>query len=391
MKIWIKAALLASLLSTGIHFYLAQRSYSLQAGQAGESRLCRITEQVSCDPALLSSWSRVFGVSLSSWGFSFNLFLTLLLGFFLLGFLTLNDFWKNLSVSLAGVIGAASLVMMAVSLIMKLTCPLCWTTYLLSGVSVGALIPAFRKDLSFKAIGGLFKDRASYILAGLTAAVALFTHISFVVAFDLKSLTEESEAAFIDWQMTEPVPFSHPPLFRIGPKSSSMTVVEFADFLCPHCQTVSPSIHQFLKTHPNVSFHFYSYPLDKTCNPEIGAEPLGLSCRLTKALICGEDQKKGERVHDFIFEHQDQWIQSRGQEEKIANLMKTLVEDASLNSQSFSDCMKSSETETTLKQIVQTGNEVHIPGTPSFFINGKLWRGGENLSFGLQNLYNHLN
>ena len=382
---------MASLLSTGIHFYLAQRSYKLQAGQAGESRLCHITEQVNCDPALLSSWSRVFGVSLSSWGFSFNLFLTFLLGFFLLGFLSLNDFWKNLSFCLAGAIGLASLVMMAVSLIMKLVCPLCWATYLLSGVSLGALIPAFRKDLSLTTIKSLFRNHASYILGGLIAAVALFTHISFVVAFDLKNLTEDNEAAFIDWQMAESISFSHPPLFRVGPESSQMTLVEFADFLCPHCKTVSPLVHQFLKIHPTVSFHFYSYPLDKTCNPEIKPGPLGLSCRLTKALICGEKQRKGEVVHNLIFKRQEQWIDSRGQEKKIADLMKTLVEEASLDSQSFSDCMKNPETENTLKRIVQTGNEVRIPGTPSFFINGKLWRGGDNLGFSLQNLYNHLN
>ena len=225
----------------------------------------------------------------------------------------------------------------------------------------------------------------------MIAAVALFTHISFVVAFDLKNLKADNEAAFIDWQMTEPVSFSHPPIFRVGPESSPMILVEFADFLCPHCQTVSPLIHQFLKIHPNISFHFYSYPLDKTCNPEIKSGPLGLSCRLTKALICGENQKKGEIVHNLIFKRQEQWIESRGQEKKISDLMKAIVKEASLASQNFSDCMKSSETETLLKQIVQTGNEASIPGTPSFFINGKLWRGGGNLSFGLQTLYNHLN
>lgn len=391
MKTWLKVALVASLLSAGIHLYLTKRSYELQSGQAKESRVCQITEQVNCDPALLSSWSRVFGVSISSWGFAFNLFLTLLMVFFLLGFLSLNDFWKNLSFFLASIIGMASLVMIGVSFVMKLACPLCGATYLLSGFSVGALIPAFWKNLSFKVIGSLFKDRASYILAGLIASTALFTHISFVVAFDIKSLTEENEAAFIDWQTAKPISFSHPPVFRMGPESSQMIVVEFADFLCPYCKIVSPSVHQFLKTHPDVSFHFYSYPLDETCNPEMKSEPLGLSCRLTKALICGENQKKGEIVHNLIFERQEEWIESRGQENKIADLMKNVVSQASLDPQNFSDCMKSPETENILKQIVKTGNESRIPGTPSFFINGKLWRDWDNLGFGLQTLYNHLN
>lgn len=391
MKIGIKVALLASLLSTGIHLYLAKRSYELQSGQAKESQICHISERINCDPALLSSWSRVFGVSLSSWGFAFNLALTLLLGLFLLKLLSLNDFWKNLSFSLAGAIGAASLVMMVVSFIMKLTCPLCWATYLLSGLSIGALVPVFWKSLSFNIIGRMFKDRASYILAGLIAGAALFTHISFVVTFDIKSLEEENEAAFIDWQIAEPISFRYPPAFRMGPESSRMIIVEFADFLCPHCKSVSPSVHQFLKTHPNVSFHFYSYPLDGSCNPEIKSEPLGLSCRLTKALICGENQGKGEDVYHLVFQKQEQWIESRGQEQKIADLMAELIKGTSLNPQDFSDCMKSPETENLLKQMVQTGNEALIPGTPSFFINGKLWRGRGHLGFGLQALYNYLN
>ncbi|MCY4513477.1 MAG: thioredoxin domain-containing protein [Bdellovibrionales bacterium] len=391
MKIGIKIALLASLLSTGIHLYLAKRSYELQSGQAKESQLCHISEQINCDPALLSSWSRVFGVSLSSWGFAFNLALTLLLGLFLLRLLGLNDFWKNLSFSLAGAIGVASLLMIAVSLIMGLTCPLCWATYLLSGFSIGALVPVFWKNLSFHTFGRLFKDRISYILAGLITGAALFTHISFVVAFDIKSLEEENEAAFIDWQIAEPISFEHPPVFRMGPESSQMIVVEFADFLCPHCKSVSPSVHQFLETHPKVSFHFYSYPLDDSCNPEIKSEPLGLSCRLTKALICGEKQKKGVDVYYLIFDKQEQWIESRGQEQKIADLMADLIQGASLNSQDFSDCMKSPETENTLNQTVQTGNKALIPGTPSFFINGKLWRGRGHLGFGLQALYDYLN
>ena len=391
MKTWIKVALLAALLSTGIHFYLAQRSYELQAGQAEESRICRISEQVSCDPALLSPWSRVFGVSISNWGFAFNLFLTLVLGLLLLGFLKLNDFWKNTSFCLAGVIGVASLVMMSVALTLKFACPLCWTTYLLSGLALGALIPAFRKNLSLKIILSLFREKASYILVGFIAGTALFTHISFVIAFDIKDLAEENEAAFIDWQMAQSISFSHPPLFRIGPGSSRMTIVEFADFLCPHCKIVSSSIHRFLKIHQDVSFHFYSYPLDKTCNPEIKPGALGLSCRLTKALICGESQKKGEIVHDLIFERQREWIESRGQEEKIADLMNEVIREAYLNPQDFAACLKSQETENILKETVKTGNEARIPGTPSFFINGRLWRGWGNLGFGLQTLYNHLN
>ena len=118
---------------------------------------------------------------------------------------------------------------------------------------------------------------------------------------------------------------------------------------------------------------------------------MGLSCRLTKALICGENQEKGETIHDLIFERQRQWIKSRGQEDKIADLMDEVVREAHLDLQDFTDCMKNQKTEDLLREAVKTGNEIPISVTPSFFINGKFWRGWGDLGFGLQTLYNHLN
>ena len=390
MKKWIITACLASLLSAGIHFYLARRAYQLQAGKAEESRICRISEQISCDPALLSPYSRIFGVSVSSWGFACNLFLTLFLGLFLTGFLGINSFRQNFCFSLSAVILTASVIMGIFSLVENLVCPLCGLTYLLSALTSGALFPAFRKSLSLKAAGDLFREKASYALTGLIAAAALFTHIGFVMSFDIKSLSKETSSAFIDWQSAPPVSFQTSPLFQMGPPDSRMILVEFADFLCPHCQTVSPVIHRFLKTHRDVSFHFYSYPLDPSCNPEIKPGKSGLSCHLTKTLICGESQQKGKLVHNLIFERQERFISAVGQEEKTDELINEIVQKAQLNPQDFTACMKSRETEEALKQTVTEGNKAQIPGTPSFFINGKLWRGRGNLSFSLQTLYDHL-
>ena len=390
MKKWIVTASLASLLSAGIHFYLARRAYQLQAGKAEESQICRISEQISCDPALLSSYSRIFGVSVSSWGFACNLFLTLFLGLFLTGFLGINSFRQNFCFSLSAVILTASVIMGIFSLIESLICPLCGITYLLSALTSGALIPAFRKSLSFKALRDLFREKASYALTGLIAGTALFTHIGFIVSFDIKSLKRETSSAFIDWQSAPPVSFQTPPLFQLGQPDSRMTIVEFADFLCPHCQTVSPVIHRFLKTRGDTAFHFYSYPLDPSCNPEIKPGRLGLSCRLTKALICGERRQKGSLVHDLIFERQARFISSAGQKDKTEKLINEIVEKARINPEDFAACMKSRETEEALKQTVAEGNKIQIPGTPSFFINGKLWRGRGNLGFGLQTLYDYL-
>ena len=371
--------------------YLTARSYKLQTGQAEKSRICSVTQEINCDPALLSPYSRIFGMSLSAWGFAFNFFLALILFLPLLGFMAGGASWKNTAFGLALIIVSASLVMMLISLVKGLICPLCWLTYVLSGLSFATLIPPVKGEISLVSLGKSLLTKPAGILAALIAGTAFFTHISFVTVFGIKDLKAKNAVAMTDWQAAKPLSFKHPPLLKWGAESSSMTVVEFADFLCPHCKTVSPRIQRFLKNHPDVAFHFYSYPLDKTCNPEMQAGAGGLSCELTKALICGKKWNKGELIHDLIFERQEKFIKNFRKKEKISRIMEDMIQTAGLSPPDFADCMKSEETTALLEQAVETGNTARIPGTPSFFINGKLWRNQGDLEFNLQTLYNHLN
>ena len=391
MKKLLVIALSLGFLSSFGHFYLAKRSYQLQAGEASASRICNIGENFNCDSVLLSPQAHLFGVSLSNFGLSFNLILSSLILFFL--FFALSSYWKNILFYLSGVIALSSVVMAVISLINHLFCPICWTLYFLSFLILVSLFFAFKKELS-KPLDFLLqnvREKKSYALAGVLFFTSLFLHASFMTNFNLKSLQEELSSSFYDWQYEKVKNLNSDFLLHKGNKTSKIVITEFADFLCPACKRVQPALKQFL-THfnNNIYFQFYAYPLDGTCNSSIQFNRSGLSCRLSQALICANKQNKGWPVHDFIFEKQEDFLESQGNKKKEQALLKKMLTQTNINTQKFTNCMKDPKVLNQVKQSAKAGNKAQIQGTPTFFINGKKVRYYSPKLLILKRIYDHL-
>ena len=395
MKKWIVLAFIATLISSGLHFYLTKRTYQLIAGTAQTSTICNINEKVNCDIALLSPYAKIFNVSLSSFGFGFNISLSLILLFFLFGFFK-TPYWKSASVYLSGFVAFCSLIMVAVSFFKNLYCPICWTTYFLSFLALGSLFWVFRREVferSFvKFILDSIREKNGIYLGSFVFIISFFLHMVFVTSYGIKDNKKQFEALLLDWKHEEVLSFSKPPLLKLGPTQAKITIVEFADFLCPSCKRVQPSIKDFLKIHPDIAFHFYTFPLDKTCNDEIDFKGTGVTCTLSRAAICGEQQGQGWAVHDFLFREQESFRNNQANKSKITELIKNMLQVVDLDSQKFFSCMESSETKRMVQEMAELGAKAHIPGTPTFFINGKLLTGFSNhlLAF-LNYIYDHIN
>lgn len=390
MKKWVIFAFIASLVSAGLHFYLLERSYKLSVGQAEQQSLCNINETWSCDEAILSPYGKIFNIPLSDFGFGFNISLALLiLAFFLVG---LTSYWRVFSVYLSGFIVLASLVMVVISFVESLYCPFCWASYLFSFVGFLSLLWAFKKEVlevSFvKYIMQSFKNKQAFLFGGGILVISLFVHMMFVLQYDIKGQTKIFKAVLVDWQNSPRVSFSQPPLLKMGSDSSQDVLVEFADFMCPHCKRVKDSVQQFLKTHPHVSFHFYLFPLDKTCNPALPHKRSGVSCELGKAVLCGKKQGQGWPVHDFIFDHQQDFIQNQNNPKFVRTLFEKMAQNKGLDVEAFLTCVQASSSQDLLKKQAQMGIDANIPGTPSFFLNGKAIPSFQNLTALLNFIYN---
>ena len=371
MKKLLILALALGLLSSFGHFYLAKRAYQLEAGKTTTSSICNIGENINCDSALLSPYAKIFGISLSNFGLGFNLVLSFLLLIFLI--FGANVYWKNTSVYLTGVIAFSSIGMAIISVTQHLFCPICWALYFLSFVMFAILFFCFKKEL-FKPLNFLkksIKQNNSYFLAGTILLISLFFHINFMTIFDIKDQKEILSALLKDWQYENPKEIEPVFLLQKGTPGSKIVIVEFADFLCPSCKKVQPALKTFLTHFPDVDFKFYVYPLDGSCNPSLNFNRSGLSCELSKTIICGEKQNKGWLLHDFIFQNQNQFLEVQGNKEKTKILFKKMLSEINIEPKNFEKCMRDPAVLKMVKKSATAGDKIHIQGTPSFFINGK--------------------
>ena len=389
MKKLLIISLFLGLLSSLGHFYLAKRAYQLDAGTASASRICNIGENFNCDSALLSSYAKLFGISISDFGLGFNLVLSgLLITFLLFG---ASAYWKNMSFYLAGGIALSSIVMVIISLVNHLFCPVCWALYLLSFLILWLLFLSFKNDLikPLSFISQSVKHRSFYISGGSILLISLFFHMNFMTSFDLKNQKEVLTALFQDWQYEKAIQIESPPLLQKGNGESNMLVVEFADFLCPACKRVQPALKRFLNHFPDVKFQFYVYPLDGVCNPSIDLTRSGLSCELSKAIVCANKKNKGWLLHDLIFKKQNYFLGIQGDEEKSKALLKKMLIQLNVDIRPFEICMKDIKVLEMVKQSALAGEQAGIQGTPSFFVNGKPIQYSSNLLI-FKTIYDHL-
>ena len=369
MKIAIRTACFFALLSCFGHFYLAKRAYQLSAGLAEKSTVCHINENINCDQALLSPYAKIFNISLSDFGFAFNLavFLLILFSFKF----NLNDYWKNLLFYLSALIALSSVGMAVLSLIHSLYCPVCWSLYLFSFIILAGLFFAFRSILRspLTFILQALKEKSSYLLALIIFLVTLFLHMSFVNAYDLKDKKEIISALIADWHYEPAIEIPPHHLIQKGADDSSMVIVEFADFLCPSCKRVQEPLKKILHNFPDIKFYFFAYPLDNSCNDSVSFRGSGLTCELSKAIVCAKD--KAWNFHDFFFENQQKFIEARADLKKFQMLLDKVINQTQIDKDQFELCMKEEASLEKVKLSSQAGIQAEINGTPSFFINGK--------------------
>jgi protein-disulfide isomerase len=159
-----------------------------------------------------------------------------------------------------------------------------------------------------------------------------------------------------------------------GSTEPVMTIVEFADFRCPHCKHAAPSLHNFTQSHPDVKLIFKPFPLDGTCNEAIKGGGDGISCGLASAVMCSEKiAQKGWLAHDYIFENQMDIIQAGSLDKNLDVVSKTI----GISVEDLKKCINDPTTGELIRSMANEGAAAQIQGTPTVFVNGKLLSGGQ--------------
>ena len=154
-------------------------------------------------------------------------------------------------------------------------------------------------------------------------------------------------------------PGANPPNY-LGAANAPVTVEEFADFQCPTCASVHPTVQEIRAAYGDrIRIVFRNFPLsipahDKAYDAAAAAEAAGM-------------QGKFWEMQNLLFSNQNSW--SRAAEYR--KVFQQYAGQIGLDVQKFSDDMIGIRAKSRVDADLQRGRSLSINSTPSFFINGK--------------------
>lgn len=138
-----------------------------------------------------------------------------------------------------------------------------------------------------------------------------------------------------------------------GNATAAVTVVEFADFQCPHCKEAAGIVKKLVESHgQKVRFVYRHMPIN----------PSGISRKVAEAADCAGQQGKFWEYHDLAFEQQKKLDDKSPL--KLATELK-------LDEVKFKTCLEDPKTAEALKTAEEEARFLGVTGTPNFFVDGK--------------------
>jgi protein-disulfide isomerase len=139
-----------------------------------------------------------------------------------------------------------------------------------------------------------------------------------------------------------------------GPADAPVTIVEFADFQCPYCGGLSPTLRKIQEDYKDrLRVVYLQFPLADV-HPD--AE------RAAEASLCAYEQHKFWELHDAMFSDQ----KNLGIEE-----LKRKASELSMDVAAFTACLNDGRYFPEIRADVNEGVKAGVEGTPAMFINGR--------------------
>lgn len=367
----VRILLVTLFLNVSLFSYLSFHHYSVKTGVASTS-ICSISAKLNCDAAAMSSYSEFFNIPIAVFGGVFHLVLFFLVLFYSLGWAENSVYLKNTVRLQLGVAAVVSVVMGLISVIVvKVACPFCVATYILSFINLALgwnLISGTDSKEPF-AIAGYFGEYKSY-LWGLVSIPAIAWLVASMISnhYRLDELRKYVPEKLAIWRASAENNFD----LNLGISNKVMnpkfTLVEYADFKCPHCREASKSIELFLSTHPDILFVYKPFPLDGNCNPSINQKGDGSRCAFAALALCSEKLAgKGLEVTHWLFDNQEKFYPVTD----AKTLLPEVQQMFGLDQKALGECADSAETYDLIKKSSDEGNRAGVDGTPTIYLNGK--------------------
>jgi thiol-disulfide isomerase/thioredoxin len=138
-----------------------------------------------------------------------------------------------------------------------------------------------------------------------------------------------------------------------GAASAPVTIVEWADFECPHCRHAAPVLEKIVETHPGkVRLVYKFYPLQAHVHGESAA----------RAAVAAMKQGKFWEMHHILFEHQES-MEPRD--------IEKYAREIGLDYAKWKADWESEATADRVSRDRKQGDLLALSGTPAVFINGR--------------------
>ncbi|GAA1389220.1 DsbA family protein [Catellatospora chokoriensis] len=206
-----------------------------------------------------------------------------------------------------------------------------------------------RKNLKAPATGGMSTNLKFTI--GVLAAVALI--VGGAVFFAMKGAAEP-DAAAANLVRAD----SH----RISTAADGkVTVVEFLDFECPSCGRAYPAVEQLRKDYAGkITYVVREFPLDMHPN----------AMNAAAAAEAAAEQGKFEAMYNKLFSTQQSW---GGQQADHAKTFDGYAQELGLDMTKYRADVASKPVLDRIEADRADGAAAGARGTPTFFVNGKLF------------------
>lgn len=375
------------ILSFCIHAFLTKEFFDIHYGIGSSSKLCNVNQTFNCEAVTASKYSKFLGIPLSVFGLCLHIVLFILL----IGSITKEEesddkkTWLTSFVYLSGFSFLASIIMGIISLTkLSVYCPLCISLYFLSAIILVLGYLMLKTEKGVFSLSLLKKNSTILVLIIAIPLASILLNKIISKKYSPKNFEKKINSYISKWEKGDVFDFNVAPVFKMN-EGGKIKLVEFADYLCPHCKDASRSLKAFVSGHPDVEFSFYPFPLDGTCNPPIleasgGRKSNGARCDLAKGVYCGVKQDKalGLKLHNAIFKKQDDYYKISSNRDKLIDDMKSDLGE-SLDAEQWSSCVNSAETHAFIESNAQLGGDAKVMGTPTVYLEGKTLRNGQIL------------
>ncbi len=163
--------------------------------------------------------------------------------------------------------------------------------------------------------------------------------------------------------------------FAWGPADAPVKIVEFLDYQCPHCgnyaKNFEPAVVAAFASSGKVRYELR--PLSFLDNGTTESRDAG------QAAMCAADQGKFWQMHKTIFANQ--LITG---EENTGNFSKSRLKEMAgtiqgMDTAAFGSCLDGDKYASQIATNMSDATTQKVESTPSFFVNGKLLKGGQTI------------